>query len=270
MGWDGEGSLLQENDPRYHHIVDRPKVEKKYTDREYLQPQWVYDSINAKMALPVKRYTSGAVLPPHLSPFVNDREEGYVPAYREELDKLKSAQEEREEAKRLEEDHEEDSEDERLEEISYSEGLQAEANGVPFAKYTKQQQKKKKQKTDDSSSSEDESSSSSDSDDSDEEEERESAEISQAALDRASRKRRKAEALKQEEKERAIKVMPKKAKRLYKRMQHGIAKKREKVETLERKRRKLEETDTKSGGAKKKAKKSRKRVKEINGADILP
>ena len=259
MGWDGEGSPYRENDRRItHHIVDRPKVQKKYTDREYLQPQWVYDSINAKMALPVKRYVSGAALPPHLSPFINDHEEGYIPAYREELDKLKSAQEEREEAKRLEEDHEEDSEDERLEEISYSEGLQAEANGVPFAKYTKQQQKKKK-KADDSSNSEEDSSSSSESDDSDEEEERESAEISQAALDRASRKRRKAEALKQEEKERAIKVMPKKAKRLYKRMQHGIAKKREKVENLERKRRKLEEKDTKGDGARKKAKKSRKR-----------
>ena len=53
MGWDGEGSPYRENDRRItHHIVDRPKVQKKYTDREYLQPQWVYDSINAKWHCP--------------------------------------------------------------------------------------------------------------------------------------------------------------------------------------------------------------------------
>ena len=270
MGWDGEGSPFKENDRRItHHIVDRPKVQKKYTDREYLQPQWVYDSINAQMQLPVKRYVSGATLPPHLSPFVNDHEEGYIPAYREELDALKSAQEEREEAKRLEEDHEEDSEDERLEEVSYSEGLKAEASGVSFAKFSKGQQKnnKKRKKMDGSSSSSEsdsddsDSESDSDSDDSDEEDKRKDEEISQAALDRASRKRKKEEAFKKEEKERAIKVMPKKAKRLYNRMQHGIAKKREKVEKLERKRQKLAQED---GSGEKQSKKSKKKKKKKN------
>jgi hypothetical protein len=47
--------------------------------RYYIQPQWVYDSINSKICLPVEDYFLGVTLPPHLSPFVEEKEGDYVP-----------------------------------------------------------------------------------------------------------------------------------------------------------------------------------------------
>ena len=43
------------------------------------------DCVNAQMLLPPEEYFMGAVLPPHLSPFVNEQEGDYVPPEKQAL-----------------------------------------------------------------------------------------------------------------------------------------------------------------------------------------
>ena len=50
LGWEGEGSALGAADAAItHQIVDRPMPpERMAAGREYVQPQWVFDCINAR------------------------------------------------------------------------------------------------------------------------------------------------------------------------------------------------------------------------------
>lgn len=45
----------------------------------------MYDCVNAKMLLPVEDYFLGVTLPPHLSPFVEEKDGDYVPPERQKL-----------------------------------------------------------------------------------------------------------------------------------------------------------------------------------------
>ncbi|KAK0630193.1 Pescadillo N-terminus-domain-containing protein [Bombardia bombarda] len=102
IGWDsvlGEGSFTtDETDPSItHQIVDRPVVQptaedgednqtsqkitanQRYPGRTYVQPQWVWDSVNDEELKSPELYAPGAALPPHLSPFVKTTNGQYDP-----------------------------------------------------------------------------------------------------------------------------------------------------------------------------------------------
>ncbi|KFP28105.1 Pescadillo, partial [Colius striatus] len=133
VSWDRSlciGATYDVSDPSItHQIVDRPKVEQQVVGRYYLQPQWVFDSVNAKLCLPVADYFPGVLLPPHLSPFVTEQEGDYVPPEKLKLLALQRGEkpgdakapsvepgEESEEEEEEEEEEEQDDDDKEEEE----------------------------------------------------------------------------------------------------------------------------------------------------------
>jgi len=105
VGWPevlGDGAYTtDELDPSItHQIVDRPVVQaavnnggdgednqtsqklgpnQRVAGRVYVQPQWVWDSINDEELKDPALYAPGAELPPHLSPFVKPTQGQYDP-----------------------------------------------------------------------------------------------------------------------------------------------------------------------------------------------
>lgn len=99
-----------------HHIVDRPSIDKQYINRYYIQPQWVYDCVNAKLLLPVEDYFIGVTLPPHLSPFVEEKEGDYVPPEKLKIMALQRGEKPANEQEEDNDEEEEEDEDEEEEE----------------------------------------------------------------------------------------------------------------------------------------------------------
>ncbi|KAM4578409.1 pescadillo isoform 2-T2 [Fundulus diaphanus] len=99
-----------------HQVVDRPNVDKQYMNRYYIQPQWVYDCVNAKILLPVEDYFLGVTLPPHLSPFVEEKEGDYVPPEKLKIMALQRGEQPEEEEEEEEEDDDDDDDEEEEDE----------------------------------------------------------------------------------------------------------------------------------------------------------
>lgn len=125
------GATFDENDETItHHIVDRPSMTKQYISRYYVQPQWVFDSVNARELLPVEKYLMGCVLPPHLSPFSDSRHDQiYIPPEERALMdpefKLNDDEDESEEETENEEEREEDETEERDSEEDLKEEIES-------------------------------------------------------------------------------------------------------------------------------------------------
>uniref|UniRef100_A0A8D0AQR8 Pescadillo homolog n=1 Tax=Sander lucioperca TaxID=283035 RepID=A0A8D0AQR8_SANLU len=120
VSWDKSvciGSTYEVKDETItHQIVDRPNIDKQYINRYYIQPQWVYDCVNAKIILPVEDYFLGVTLPPHLSPFVEEKDGDYVPPEKLKIMALQRGEKPAHEQEDEEEEEEEDEEEEEEEE----------------------------------------------------------------------------------------------------------------------------------------------------------
>jgi len=208
VGWDGDDSPISVKDPSItHHIVDRPKIPASFESlpksREYIQPQWILDCANFRLLLPCQKYLVGGELPPHLSPWVNDEEEGYKPAYAEEIERLRNG----ETLQTIEsERNRENAQDEASDSDSDDENVESNVQAP-------------------------------DDDDDDIESESEDDEDKEKAQRRAQKRKLEEE---EEAKILAKTMMSKKAARLYGRMQHGIEQKGSKIEKLVKKRKELE------------------------------
>lgn len=229
-----------------HQICDRPALSTRVPGRIYVQPQWVFDSLNKGRLMPVDEYAVGATLPPHLSPWGDVG--GYDPENYEEDDEDEGDEESvdgemdvdnDDDDEEVEEDvavpvtvDDDDSGDEEEDEaLAHQRELESEAKGISFSSSATSSSTNKKRKR--------------------------SEPVKQSAAEKQAR----------EEKELRKIMMSNKQKKLYNQMQYGINKKEQRKEVLKSKRRKIEkvkplsnlnEADKKKSGKGKKNNKGKK------------
>jgi pescadillo protein len=79
-----------------HVVMDRPLVAGHQTkaenkNKEFIQPQYLVDSVNNLILLPTRPYKPGVAAPPHLSPFgveSDGSQRGYMPDRQREINTL--------------------------------------------------------------------------------------------------------------------------------------------------------------------------------------
>ena len=135
VSWDGDLSPYGSQDPRItHFIIDRDIKPTSEFTRAFVQPQWVYDCINSQILLPVEEYGITSKLPPHLSPFVNNEAEGYVPQRAKEINRMvANARGEVFHGSDDDDSEEEESDDEDAQEVRFQKELEAEQKGISFS-----------------------------------------------------------------------------------------------------------------------------------------
>ncbi|KAH3900861.1 probable Pescadillo homolog [Saccharomycodes ludwigii] len=116
-----------------HQICDRPIIKNKVVGRTYVQPQWVFDSINKGELVSANLYLPGETLPPHLSPWGDSV--GYDPLAEEEEQQDEEEGEEEEEEGDISEDDKggEEIEDDVDEDLVAQKELELEAKGVAYS-----------------------------------------------------------------------------------------------------------------------------------------
>src|SRR5258706_560234 len=247
VGWpssSGSGSPYGEDDGSITHvIIDRPVIpgqpisvvkapaldEKEESEeerarrrrRKYVQPQWVMDCINAGKILPEERYARGAELPPHLSPF-GEQKGAYEPIVDYEApaatEDVNMAGEESEEESTVDNEDEEDEEMDEEDEDDEDEE-EKHTKQVENAKVRALQKAKNVAKTQDSAAVRAA------------ELEAEAAGVDFATFDKATKvkpsKKVKVDETKQKEEEMNKMMMSNKQRKLYEKMKYGERKRNE-------------------------------------------
>ncbi|CAB9516843.1 Pescadillo homolog [Seminavis robusta] len=242
VGWEGDDSPISAKDPKItHHIVDRPKLPASYNglpkSREFVQPQWILDCANFMYILPIAKYAVGVTLPPHLSPWVDDEEEGYKPAYAEYIERLKNG--------------------ESVEEI---EAEELEAKILASKKEQEDESSSEDEENENDNRKAEDEEPQNDKDDEEEEDEEQSEESDQDEEKAKKNKNKKRKKEEDEAHDLAKVMMSRKASRLYGRMQRGIAQKKASVEILHKRRKALD--DPREKGSKTVLKQKVERLKD--------
>lgn len=125
-----------------HQIVDRPVLKNKVANRTYIQPQWIFDSINKGELVPANLYLPGEPLPPHLSPWGDAT--GYDPTAEDNEEDEEDEEEDEEDEEDVEDSDEkeegvaeevvvdEDDEDDE-DELRQQKELELEAQGISYS-----------------------------------------------------------------------------------------------------------------------------------------